>query len=381
MELTMLKISLLLLLTLSSILQAGSNESKVCQKCHPIIYDEYYDSAHRKSSIYNNPLHKAYWDKHPKDTKGYTCAKCHTPTDKVAVETGVVTDNSIQNEEPISCVFCHTIKDVDQGEMSNTNITTGEKKAFFTAEASKKGSTTASFETESSWFGLVKTSKSSPYHKIDYNNENYYNGNVCMGCHSHTNNEHGFDTVMLDAMIDKDDKNSCISCHMPQVLGSKVTLKDSKTHAYHGIAGIYHMNREMGKYIDFKVTQSSNGFVVTLTNKSNHALFGQALREGVLNATITRNDKELSLPSFSFTRILGNDKKESMPWKATETLKDTLIYAKKEVTYKTPLQKGDKLTLTLGVKLITKKGAVALELEENPDMRKLRVLKVEKFEF
>ena len=360
---------------------ALSNESKVCQKCHPIIYEEYYSSAHRKSSIYNNSLHNAFWKKHPKGAKGYSCAKCHTPTDKKVMESGVLSDNEIQRDEPISCVYCHTIKEVDQGEMSNTNISSGEKKTFFTAEQSKKGSKTASFETKSSWFGLVKTSQSSPYHKIDYNNENYYNGNVCMGCHSHTNNEHGFDTVMLDAMIDKKDKNSCISCHMPQVLGSKVTLKESKTHAYHGIAGIYHMNREMGKYIDFKVTQSSNSFIVTLTNKSNHALFGQALREGVLNATIERNNKELALPLFKFTRILGDDKKERMPWKATQALKDTLIYAKKEVTFNMPLQKGDKLTLTLGVKLITKKGAKALALEENLDMRRLRVLKVERFEF
>ncbi len=367
------------LFTLS--LFATSNESKVCQKCHPIIYDEYYDSAHRKSSIYNNPLHKAFWDKHPKDAKGYTCAKCHTPTDKKAVETGIITDNAIQREEPISCVFCHTIKEVDKGEMSNTNISTGAKKEFFTAEPSKKGSKTATFETKSSWFGLVKTSQSSPYHKIDYNNENYYNGNVCMGCHSHTNNEHGFDTVMLDAMIDKNDKNSCISCHMPQVLGSKVTLKDSKTHAYHGIAGIYHMNREMGKYIDLKVQQNTEGFSVNVINRSNHALFGQALREGVLNATITRDDKTIDLPPFIFTRILGEDGKETMPWRATESLKDTLVYGKKEIFFKTPLLKNDTLTLTIGVKLITKKGAKALELQNSPEMRKLRVLKVQHFQF
>ncbi len=360
---------------------ALSNESKVCQKCHPIIYDEYYGSSHRKASVYNNPLHKAYWDKHPKDEKGYTCAKCHTPTDKKSVETGVLTDNTIQREEPISCVFCHTIKEVDEGEMSNTNISSTEKRDFFTAEKSKRGSHTASFKTKSSWFGLVKTTQSSPYHKIDYNNENYYNGNVCMGCHSHTNNEHGFDTVMLDAMIDKDDKNSCISCHMPQVLGSKVTLNDSKTHAYHGIAGIYNRTREMGKYVDFKVAQNSKSFNVSVINQSNHALFGQAFREGVLIATITRGSKTIELPAFSFTRILGDEGKEAMPWKATETLKDTLIYAKKEIPFNISLQKGDRLTLTLGVKLVTKKGEKALGLKNDPEMRKFRVLKVEHFEF
>jgi len=377
----MLKISLILLLSLTSILQALSNESKVCQKCHPIIYDEYYDSSHRKSSVYNNPVHKAYWDKHPKDEKGYTCAKCHTPTDKISVETGKLTQNTIQVEEPISCVYCHTIKDVDQGEMSNTNISTGEKKEFFTADTSKKGTKTAAFETESSWFGLVKTSKSSPYHKIDYNNENYYNGNVCMGCHSHTNNEHNFDVVMLDAMISKEDKNSCITCHMPQVLGSKVTLSDSKTHAFHGIAGIYHMNSEMGKYIDFNITKDAKGFLVSIINTSNHALFGQALRQGELQVTILRDKKEIALEPFVFTRILAKDGKESMPWQANETLKDTLIYAKRTVNYEEPLKTGDTLSVRIGVRLLTPDGAKELGLENNREVNKFRVLKSEKFDF
>ena len=372
---------LLLSMLIIQNLGAISNESKVCQKCHPIIYNEYYDSSHRKASVYNNPIHKAYWDKHPKDEKGYTCAKCHTPTDKVAVETGTLTSNSVQREEPISCVYCHTIKEVDKGEMSNTNISTGEKKEFFTAEKSKKGSKTAAFETESSWFGLVKTSKSSPYHKIDYNNENYYNGNVCMGCHSHTNNEHNFDVVMLDAMISKNDENSCITCHMPQVMGSKVTLRDSKTHAYHGIAGIYHKSGEMGKYIDFKVSQEDQGFVVSVINTSNHALFGQALRQGELKVSIRRGKEEMVLKPFIFTRILAADGVESMPWQANSTLKDTLIYAKKAITFDTKLQKGDTLVLTLGVRLLSAKGAQALGLEDNKEVRKFRVLKTEKFNY
>ena len=377
----MIKITLLLLLLSATSLLALSNESKVCQKCHPIIYDEYYDSSHRKASVYNNPIHKAYWDKHPKEEKGYTCAKCHTPTDTVSVETGKLTQNTIQVEEPISCVYCHTIKDVDQGEMSNTNISTGKHKEFYTAEISKKGSKKASFKTESSWFGLVKTSKSSPYHKIDYNNENYYNGNVCMGCHSHTNNEHNFDVVMLDAMISKEDKNSCITCHMPQVMGSKVTLSNSKTHAFHGIAGIYHKSSEMGRYIDFNVTQKEEGFSVNVINRANHALFGQALRQGELKVTIIRDQKEIVLEPFIFTRILSYDGVESMPWQANGTLKDTLIYAKKNVTFDTKLQKGDTLVLTLGVRLLTPKGAQALGLEDNKEVTKFRILKTEKLLF
>ena len=359
-----------------SLLQA--NESKVCQKCHPIIYDEYYKSSHRNASIYNNPIHKAMWEKHPKDEKGYTCAKCHSPSDAESLKTGVVQANDTQLNEPISCVYCHTIKDVKEEESSNTNLLTGKKREFYTAEKGKKGK--AEYETKSSWFGLVVEPKSSPYHKIDYDNENYYSGNVCMGCHSHTNNDHGFDITMLDALIDKKDKNSCVTCHMPQVLGTKVTINETKTHAYHGIAGIYHQSKKMGEYIDFKLSKSNDGFSITVVNKSNHALFGQAFRQGILKAQIKRGSKTIELKPFVFERILSNDAKEVMPWDAKETLKDTLIYAKKEVIFNTPLHKGDKLTLTLGVQRISKSGAKKLGLEDNVELTKFRVLKSEIFE-
>ncbi len=372
---------LLFLLTFTLSLFAISNESKICQKCHPTIYNEYYQSSHRKASVINNPIHKAYWEKHPKDENGYTCAKCHSPSDKEVMKTGVLTDNDIQKHEPISCVFCHTIKNVDEGSLSNTNISTGKHKEFFSADKTKKGTKVAKFETESSWFGLVKTSKNSPYHKIDYNNENYYNGNVCMGCHSHTNNEHGFDIVMLDALIKKDDKNTCISCHMPQVPGSKVTLAESKTHAYHGISGIFHRNQDMGQYIDFNVSKEEKGFTVDIHNQANHALFGQALRQGVLKASIERNRKEIVLEPFIFTRILAKDGKEAMPWNATGTLKDTLLYEEKKIHFNESLQKGDTLTLTLGVQLLTEKGAKALGLEDNEEVKKFRIMKSEKIKF
>jgi len=358
-----------------------ANESKVCKKCHPIIYGEYYKSSHRKASTQNNPIHKALWDKHPKGSEGYSCAKCHSPSDKELLRTGILKENKIQKEEPISCVYCHTIQDVEEGENSNTNILTDKKREFYTAEANKKGSQKAEYETQSSWFGLVKVSKNSPYHKIDYNNENYYSGNVCMGCHSHTNNEHSFDISMLDAMIDKNDKNTCVTCHMPQISGTKVTIKETKTHAYHGIAGIYHMNKSMGKYIEFKVEKRVKGFNVRVINKSNHALFGQAFREGMLKVEIMRDDEKISLKPFIFTRVLGKDGREVMPWQADEILKDTLIYAKKDIAYKDSLQAGDKLTLILGVKRISDEVAKKLNLQNNKEVVKLRVLKTQSFVF
>lgn len=357
-----------------------ANESKVCQKCHPIIFEEYYQSSHRNASVYNNPIHAAMWDAHPKDEKGYaSCAKCHSPSDEKSLKQGILTRNETQVQEPISCVYCHNIKEVQEGEGSNTNILSDKHREFYTAEKGKKGN--VSFKTEKSWFGLVKEPKSSPFHKINYDNENFYSGNVCMGCHSHVNNEHSFDITMLDAVISEKDENSCVTCHMPQVVGSKVSINETKTHAFHGIAGIYHMNDKMGEYIDFKVTKKAQGFDVLITNKSNHALFGQALRAGSLKATILRDGKIITLEPFVFERVLAKDGKEVMPWSANSLLKDTLIYAKKEVPFSTVLKAGDKLTLTLGVQRITEEGAKKLGLEANKEFTKFRVLKSEKFDF
>jgi len=356
-----------------------SNESKVCQKCHPIIYSEYYESSHKNASVYNNPIHKAMWDKHPKSEKGYTCAKCHSPSDLKSVQTGELTKNSTQTEEAISCVYCHTIKDIEEGDSSNTNISTNKQREFYTLEKGQKGK--AEYKTVTSWFGLVKESKSSPFHKIDYSNENYYSGNVCMGCHSHTNNEHSFDITMLDAAIDEKDENTCVTCHMPQVLGTKVTINETKTHAYHGIAGIYHQSKKMGQYIDFKVLRSNAGFKVNVINKSNHALFGQAFRQGILKAEVTRDGKIINLDPFIFERVLAKDGKEVMAWNANSTLKDTLIYAKREVTFDEALRKGDTLKLTLGVQRISQKGLNKLGLEKNKELTKFRVLKTQKFNF
>ncbi|PHS58002.1 MAG: hypothetical protein COB17_04700 [Sulfurimonas sp.] len=356
-----------------------ANESKLCQKCHPIIYSEYYQSSHKNASTYNNPIHKAMWDKHPKNEKGYTCAKCHSPSDIKSVQTGELTNNSIQKDEAISCVFCHTIKTIEEGNFSNINVSTGKKKEFFTAEKGKKGK--AKYETVTSWFGLVKESKNSPYHTIDYSNENYYTGNVCMGCHSHTNNEHSFDITMLDAVIDEKDTNTCVTCHMPQVMGTKVTINETKTHAYHGIAGIYHKSEKMGMYIDFKLFKNTNNFVVNVINKSNHAFFGQAFRQGILKAEISRNGKIIELEPFVFERILGKDGKEVMPWNANMALKDTLVYAKREVVFKEVLLDGDNLKLTLGIKMISKDGLKKLGLKDNNELTKFRVLKTQKFNF
>ncbi len=346
------------------------NDNTVCKKCHPLIYKEYYNSIHRKSSLINDKIYKAVFEKeHAKKQK---CNSCHAPSAKNLQQ---------EKEAPISCIYCHTIKHIIENDKANKNILTGKKKDFFSAQKEKRDEAKVKFETATSFFGLIKRSKNSPYHQIEYNNENYYNGNVCMGCHSHVNNAHNFDIIMLDAYIDKKDKQTCITCHMPQTMGSKTTLSDSKTHAYHGIAGLHKLSKNLGKYINLHVKKQKNGFQVTLTNLANHALFGQVYREGVLNVTIIRGKDKIIQKPYIFTRIFGKGNKESMPFEATDILKDTLIYAKKTIVYNTKLQKGDKVILSLGFRLISKKAAKALNLQDDKELTKIKILKTESFSF
>jgi len=70
-----------------------------------------------------------------------------------------------------------------------------------------------------------------------------------------------------------------------------------------------------------------------------------------------------------------------MSWDTTETFKDILLYAHKEVLFNETLQKGDALTLTLGVQLLTSKGAKGLSLEKNKEISKFKNLKTQKFTF
>jgi len=169
---------LLLLIGLSA--QAYATlENTTCEKCHPIIYSEYQNSMHAKASIYKDPVHKAVWDKHPAKQKGkYKCAKCHTPSDHALMAgKSKLVENEVQLTEPISCQQCHKIESVEKHAKANKNILTQKEKYFFSANKKLKGQKIV-FKESHHLFGLFTTTSGSPYHDIDYGNENFYNGNI-----------------------------------------------------------------------------------------------------------------------------------------------------------------------------------------------------------
>ncbi len=341
-------------------------ENHECKACHPKIYKEYQTSHHANASIYKDEIFNAIWKKHPTSKKNnFVCAKCHTPSDHDLMSGKTkLSENKIQLTEPISCKHCHQIESVEKHTKSNKNILTKKEKTFFASDPLKKG-TKLEFKEESSFFGLFTKTVGSPYHDIDYSNENYYNGNSCMGCHSHKQNSHEF--TICDLEVKKSDsKNTCVTCHMPQVSGQVANQKATKTHAFHSTTALISKPALLSKYIILDLKKSEDGFNVTIENKANHTLVPHPLRLAKLRVFITKDGKKIELEQKTFVKVIGNDGKPSFPWLATTVLKDTSIkaYEQREVSFDTPLQKGDKVTVEFGYHIVNPKIAKKLELKD-----------------
>jgi hypothetical protein len=344
-------------------LQLSATDTTTCKGCHPTIYNEFQQSFHKKSSIKEDIVHKAVWDKHPAKAKGnYKCAKCHTPQN--------------QKHEGISCVTCHTITDIKIHPKSNENIYEQKPKTLYSAEKGMEEKKVI-YQEKSSWFGLVKKTIGSPYHDIDYSNENYYTGKICMGCHSHKQNGKGFELckVKMDGADNK--KQNCITCHMPKVKGSATTIRESQTHAFHGFAGVRNAPEMLSKYVDINHTILENGFDISISNNSPHPLLTHPLRVLKLKTTLKRAGKTQKLKTHTFLKIIGTNNQPSMPWLATQVVKDTMIQAKESriISFDTKLQTGDEIEIILGYHIVNPKVAPKLGLEKEKALSQFTALK------
>jgi len=341
-------------------------ENTTCKQCHPVIFQEYQNSMHSKSSIYKDSIHKAVWDKHPAKVQGnYTCAKCHTPSDHNLLSgKSKLTDNEIQQTEPISCQHCHKIESVEKHTKANKNILSTKPKTFFSANKALKG-TKVKFKEEHSFFNMITTKSGSPHHDIDYSNEGYYNGDSCMGCHSHKQNSKGFSVCDMEVK-QGDSKETCVSCHMPKVKGSLANQKESATHAFHGQNIHGSVPVSLSKYVKLSLKQNTIGFEVKIKNEAIHTLFPQPLRLGQLRVSIHRDGKMLELKTESFARVIGTNAHASMPWLADAIISDTSIKAHETriLNYDTVLQKGDIVDIQFGYHMVNPKAAEKLGITD-----------------
>jgi len=336
-----------------------ANNTKLCKTCHPIIYSEFQNSIHKKSSPKLDKVHNAVWSLHPlKKKDDYKCAKCHTPN----------------GEENVNCFSCHTIKNIEKHQKTNTNIYEKKPKLFYSAQ---KGSEDKklTYKKTSKFFGLIEDSEGSPYHDIDYTNKIFYDGSVCMGCHSHKQNSHKFTVCKTASSNEK--KQNCITCHMPKVKGSATTIRQSATHAFHGFSGVINHHDKLKKYIELSYKKEADGFSITIKNKAPHDLLTHPLRVVKLITKLKRGTTTTELKTHTFVKILGKDNKPSMPWMADMILKNNMIKAKESrvIKFTQKLQKGDEIEATLGFFVVNPKAVKKLKLENEKELTKFTPLK------
>ncbi len=339
-----------------------------CKSCHPLIFEEFQSSMHANSTIFKDPIHKAVWDIHPaKKRESYDCAKCHTPAadnlkELITPKNGILPDkNSKTQNEAISCAYCHRIKEIKEGLKTNINIISKEPKKYF---------------------GTLKDHIKSPYHEIDTSNQNFLKGNVCMGCHSHKRNRFGLNVCSTNENREIENAN-CVSCHMPKVKGSVSTLRETKTHTFHGFAGAHAHHDKLSKYVDIEFLPKLRGFEIAVNSKVPHDLLLHPLRVAFLKVSVIRNGKKVFEKKEIFVRVIGAEGKPTPPWLAKEVVKDTMIKEneKRVLKYSFELQKDDKIVAILGYKLVKPPMVKKLKLENVEIANKPFILKKETFKY
>lgn len=359
-----------LILTLVALLsvQLTANELNTCKGCHPTIYNEFQQSFHKKSTITEDKVHKAIWDKHPAKARGdYNCAKCHSPEDVNAKKAA---------HKGITCISCHSITSVENHPKSNTNVYETKPKTLYSAETGSEDKKVI-YQEKSSWLGMVKETTGSPYHDIDYTNQSFYTGQMCVGCHSHKQNGKGFAVCETDLSGSKSKDTNCISCHMPQIEGTSTTIKKTKTHAFHGFAGVRNAHEMLSKYVKLSYQKSADGFEVIVHNDTPHDFLSHPLRMVELKTLLKRDGKTQTLKNHTFIRSIGTEGKPTMPWLATEVVEDTMLKAneKRAVAFDTPLQSGDEIETTLGFYVVNPKAAKKLGLDGDKELSEFTALK------
>ena len=311
-----------------------------CRSCHPAIVKEFEASIHARSSAKKDPFFAAML-RHSPDKK--SCGNCHAPEAESAA-----------GEQGMSCLSCHRIEGIEKHTQANRSLYRKEAdKLIYSAEKGREQEV-IKYHVVRSWFGLSRKKVGSPYHDIDYRNPIYYNGEVCMGCHSHKVNAHGLDLCRNgEKGVDAAGKN-CITCHMPRVPGSATTIRRSDTHAWHGAAGLHHGAAKLSRYLKLSVKPKEKGFDIVVDNGTPHPLLTHPARVLELRTTILRQGKELKLPARIMRRVLAKEGKATAPWLADSLLENTIPGAKesKPFHYEVSLRPGDRVETILGARLL-----------------------------
>jgi hypothetical protein len=332
------------LLFTSCFAQTKYLDNHSCNECHEKIYEEYQSSQHSKG-YFNDELHRKIADS--VSTDKYECATCHMPMAnniKDLLEGKARPNKSNKTHtDAISCYFCHTIAYVRNSHKFNINTKARQAKNY-----------------KPTLYGRLVNPDDSDKHSSTSNP--VYAKKVCMGCHSHKLNDNN--VTIFRAMEGKQDSESCIKCHMPELEGGaeKMDKRARGQHASHKFLGIYDKEfRATG--IDINISNTMNSIEIKLTNKMDHPLIAQAARVKYLELKVLRDDKviwknykdnprEDKKVCFEYEFKGKGGKKIIIPATATDHLRVNNLNARESKTFTyedLKLKKGDTIQASMYV--------------------------------
>ena len=350
-------------------IQAKYLDNHSCKECHEKIYEEYQTSYHTKG-YFDSVLHKKIADK--VSTKTYVCARCHMPMadnmDELISGVARPERNNKTHTDAVSCYFCHTIAYVQKAHSFNINIKAKQAKGY-----------------KPTLYGRLTNPDEGDQHSSTSTNP-LYAKTVCMGCHSHKRNDNN--VTIFKAMKRNQNSLGCIRCHMPKVAGGveKIDKRARSEHVSHRFLGIHDVEfRKMG--VDINISTENEILEVLLHNKMEHPLIIQPARAKFLHIEVLRADKVIwknyeKAPSadkqayFAYS-FKENGKDVIIPAHATEgTVHNLEANETKMIQYNIPkLQKGDKVTVGLYVRLAKSECQKVIDLSRNPSLTKEQLIK------
>ena len=298
--------------------------SEECASCHPVIYKEWRESFHAKSSALADPAHGAVHQSflkamEKKGKKGnYHCANCHAPmADNIkALMTGAAELDSSNwtHSEGTGCTFCHRIEAVVEKEMFNQYRlnTDGTRQ---TGRPAKEGLP-------------HKTGQS----------DLFVEGKVCMGCHSHKLNGKKVPVCLMK----DEERGNCLECHMPVVEGRATVGTKRTSHRSHIMPGGHYPEMlKKAATLDAEVITEGKErrLEVTVTNIISHTFpstnpiriaFIKAVAKDKDGNTVWENFKESPLEDkqgFFFKAFKAGEKKGVPTWAADGIAFDTRLKA------------------------------------------------------
>ncbi len=348
---------ILLLLFLFVASEAKYLESKSCKECHEDIYAEHTKSMHHKSSLFSDEIHRKV--KELSGEQNYSCALCHMPSTKnlsaVIRGTEEPDPKDVRQSDGVSCFYCHQISKVHHAKAYNINFSS------------------ASGDDKPTMFGNLNNPDSSDKHHAEHN-EIYKNSEVCMGCHSHKENDLGFEVCNAKDQYDK--TSDCIGCHMPKASGGneKFNKKGRDEYATHNFLGI-RSDEMVKKTVKLELAYKNDTIELTIVNKMGHAIITHPMRLKFAKTVVTRkgeviwsNFKESPQEDKEATFIVAfkdSEGKPAMPHTATDYVLNQNLKAMsaKTVHYSVPkLQKGDEIKTTWISYVISPKIAQKLQI-------------------